>query len=504
MNYMDVAKESNKSLVTLLNSDLDSLLLVATLFSGILVAFLIEIRKGLPEELQGVSNELLGNILKHQDPTAPEIPSLDQLELKFTSQVTWLWAWSLLLSLLSALVASLAKGWVAEVAYAVSGSSWIHAQHHCKRYRNIERGPVKLAIRSLPILIHFAFMLFTVGFAILTYEEIHGLGISAIILAGLAFSIYVWRTFQQDSPFRTPLAMLINDIRRSWGKPAAFPDQEDAQKARALAWLLTQSLAAEKLKSAILAIAGLPFDASVQDELREVQTITVISAALSEELSKGAVKANPEFITACFYALLHLVQTRNGITGVRKELILAFQSLCEQINVFSGTDTIPPSAQGAALSDKYLQHLLMQVYLLNGMPVPDGAVNGAVQNGMTHNPNRLDFRGLLRDATGNRRDKILTDLVVTAKSDNCLSGTVAKFGTILEHLWKALSSTEGSIELRRCYAKILVDVSANVSIRPEIELPTPSTVWLLMSSDDDRLRRYILDAFINIAANGTS
>jgi hypothetical protein len=246
--------------------------------------------------------------------------------------------------------------------------------------------------------------------------------------------------------------MLINDIRRSGGKPAAFPDQEDAQKARALAWLLTQSLAAEKLKSAILAIAGLPFDASVQDELREVQTITVISAALSEELSKGAVKANPEFITACFYALLHLVQTRNGITGVRKELILAFQSLCEQINVFSGTDTIPPSAQGAALcvkgriiqlfgdganrekqrtlfdmalpalirscpsSDKYLQHLLMQVYLLNGMPVPDGAVNGAVQNGMTHNPNRLDFRGLLRDATGNRRDKILTDLVVTAKS----------------------------------------------------------------------------------------
>ncbi|KAJ7611066.1 hypothetical protein DFH06DRAFT_1245522 [Mycena polygramma] len=48
--YMDQAKISDDNLANTFNSDLDPLLIFAGLFSAILSAFLIEIRKGLQED----------------------------------------------------------------------------------------------------------------------------------------------------------------------------------------------------------------------------------------------------------------------------------------------------------------------------------------------------------------------------------------------------------------------------------------------------------------------
>ncbi|KAF7344848.1 hypothetical protein MVEN_01646500 [Mycena venus] len=64
--YMDRAKIFDDNLANLFNSDLDPLLIFAGLFSAILSAFLIEIRKGLQEDLQTITNNLLMTLIENQ------------------------------------------------------------------------------------------------------------------------------------------------------------------------------------------------------------------------------------------------------------------------------------------------------------------------------------------------------------------------------------------------------------------------------------------------------
>ncbi|KAJ6451999.1 hypothetical protein C8R47DRAFT_998263, partial [Mycena vitilis] len=64
--YMDQAKIFDDNLANTFNSDLDPLLIFAGLFSAMLSAFLIEIRKGLQEDLQTITNTLLTVLIENQ------------------------------------------------------------------------------------------------------------------------------------------------------------------------------------------------------------------------------------------------------------------------------------------------------------------------------------------------------------------------------------------------------------------------------------------------------
>ncbi|PVF92528.1 hypothetical protein CPB86DRAFT_673270, partial [Serendipita vermifera] len=112
--YMNQAKISDEELSKILNSDLDSLLIFAGLFSAILSAFLIEVRKGLQEDLQSRTNDLLLTIIRfQQNPNSPvTFESSSFAPTLATIRINAFWFLSLILSLLSALGASLAKGWV--------------------------------------------------------------------------------------------------------------------------------------------------------------------------------------------------------------------------------------------------------------------------------------------------------------------------------------------------------------------------------------------------------
>ncbi|KAJ7819971.1 hypothetical protein B0H13DRAFT_1661112, partial [Mycena leptocephala] len=169
--YMDLANVFDKNLADLFNSDLDPLLIFAGLFSAILSAFLIEIRKGLQEDLQSITNGLLVVLIQGQhNVTAPAMPSLSTfVPSASTRWVNGLWFTSLIFSLVSALGASVAKGWVTQFSSTVSGSSWPDASLHCQRFRGLERWHLKLIIQFLPILIHIAFFLFAAGLIILLF-----------------------------------------------------------------------------------------------------------------------------------------------------------------------------------------------------------------------------------------------------------------------------------------------------------------------------------------------
>jgi hypothetical protein len=90
---------------------------------------------------------------------------------------------------------------------------------------------------------------------------------------------------------------------------ARFPDREDAQQAQALAWLLPQSQDGPTIDAAVQAIAGLPINPPVQDQLLCRQTVDTLSKILTTEPSTDIIdKSKPDLFGACLYALLHLVQ----------------------------------------------------------------------------------------------------------------------------------------------------------------------------------------------------
>ncbi|KAJ7921845.1 hypothetical protein B0H13DRAFT_1604198, partial [Mycena leptocephala] len=169
--YMDLANVFDKNLAELFNSDLDPLLIFAGLFSAILSAFLIEIRKGLKEDLQSITNDLLVILIQTQHTsTAPEMPLSNDFVPTLSSRwVNGLWFTSLMFSLVSALGASVAKGWVTQFSSTISGPSWVGASLHYHRLRDLKRWHLKLIIQFLPILIHIAFFLFAAGLVVLLF-----------------------------------------------------------------------------------------------------------------------------------------------------------------------------------------------------------------------------------------------------------------------------------------------------------------------------------------------
>ncbi|KAJ6469224.1 hypothetical protein DFH09DRAFT_832121, partial [Mycena vulgaris] len=167
--YMVQGKLFDDNLASAFNSDLDPLLIFAGLFSAILTTFLIEIRKGLQEDLQSVTNTLLMTLIARQHNTsATQTPSFPLFQPTSTTRwVNGLWFSSLMFSLMSALGVSLAKGWVTQFSSTVSGSNWGDVRLHCSRFRGLRRWHLKLIVQCLPILIHITFFLFSVGLVIL-------------------------------------------------------------------------------------------------------------------------------------------------------------------------------------------------------------------------------------------------------------------------------------------------------------------------------------------------
>ncbi|KAJ7834586.1 hypothetical protein B0H14DRAFT_2314485, partial [Mycena olivaceomarginata] len=209
--YMDLAKEFDKNLAELFSSDLDPLLIFAGLFSAILSAFLIEIRKGLQEDLQSVTNNLLTVLIQSQhNSTAAEIPPSSTFVPTLSSRwVNGLWFTSLVFSLISALGASVAKGWVTQFSPNVSGSSWSDVSLHCERLRDLERWCLTMIIECLPILIHIAFFLFAAGLVVLLFNDDLPIAIVVLVLTAVVGAAYIGNSivsaYYLNSPLRTPV-----------------------------------------------------------------------------------------------------------------------------------------------------------------------------------------------------------------------------------------------------------------------------------------------------------
>ncbi|KAF8160259.1 hypothetical protein K438DRAFT_1985870 [Mycena galopus ATCC 62051] len=312
--YMDYAKIFDRNLADLFNGDLNPLLIFAALFSAILAAFLIEIRKGLQEDLQTITNGLLVALIQSQhNISGTQIPSSSNfVPATSTRWVNGLWFLSLMFSLMSALGASLAQGW---------------------RLGGLHRWHLKAFIQCLPILIHLAFFLFSSGLVVLLFHDDQTIGIVVLVLTAVVSAI-------------TPVSDIIRYLfTNSWPRDefSASLSDEDGRKAQALSWLLARSLDADIIHEAIRAVAGLRFTLSVHDELVHGATTSIISTLLSEELSKSL--PDLDLLSAYLYALLHCVQAAVQDKGSAK----VPQTLVQTGGVLANTDILPLGLHEVAL-----------------------------------------------------------------------------------------------------------------------------------------------------------
>jgi hypothetical protein len=182
--------------------------------------------------------------------------------------------------------------------------------------RGLERWHLHLIVQCLPILIHIAFFLFSIGLVILLLgdDPTIGIAISALTvpIVVLYLSSSIHPTLYEDSPFRTPISGMIQGLLRPLRGASrlqgvqGFPDQPDAQKAQALAWLLFESQNSKTINAAVYAIAGLVANPRTQDQLLYRATVDTLLQIISTELIRRP--DDTDLLKACLYALLRLLQ----------------------------------------------------------------------------------------------------------------------------------------------------------------------------------------------------
>jgi hypothetical protein len=347
-------------------------------------------------------------------------------------------------SLMSALGASLAKGWVTQLSSAVSGSSWRDAEVHCSQFRGLKRWHLKLILQCLPILIHIAFFLFSMGLVILILRDDTAIGIVIFVLTALIVFLYIGSSihpvYSPDSPFRTPVSGMIRRLfrgSRQLEEFAPFSSRKDAQKAQALTWLLAESSNVDTINAAIHAIAGLPANPAVQDELLHNSTVGLLLRTLSSELTKDS--PDGDSLSSSLYAIFHLVQAAPADTEDANSAA-ALKALIHPGGALYVTDSLAPGIREIALcvkcrillflchgthettvfdteipvlikscADGHLRRLLFEIHLLARPP-------GKATNHLPLSQPPSNFLAILRDRNLANRTKIHEELVKAASA----------------------------------------------------------------------------------------
>ncbi|KAG8741084.1 hypothetical protein FRC10_003324 [Ceratobasidium sp. 414] len=197
--YVEEATEQDQELANLQNKNLDLMLLFAALFSAILTAFLVEAKKMLEEDPAAKSAALL--LLVAQSQQRLEIGS-PETSLKVVENVPFvpttvaryvngLWFTALALSLAAALVAMLAKEWLAGFASSTVRPPYDHALQRQAKYNGLVSWRALYIIALLPSLLHLSLLLFALGLVIYLWSLDKVVALLIGVVAGATLVLYV-------------------------------------------------------------------------------------------------------------------------------------------------------------------------------------------------------------------------------------------------------------------------------------------------------------------------
>ncbi|QRV82798.1 hypothetical protein RhiJN_10813 [Ceratobasidium sp. AG-Ba] len=219
--YVEEAAEQDNELANAQNKNLDLMLLFATLFSAILTAFLLDAKKLLEEDPASTSAALLLLLTQSQqrlelgvpDPSLKLASRTEFTPSKTARFVNGLWFTALALSLAGALIAMLAKEWLAAFVSSSVRPPYGRALQRQAKYTGLVSWRALYIIACLPSLLHLALLLFAIGLVLYLWNLDEKIAIIISIITGTTCILYLLTTMLgalfESCPFVTSISMYI-------------------------------------------------------------------------------------------------------------------------------------------------------------------------------------------------------------------------------------------------------------------------------------------------------
>ncbi|CAE6540195.1 unnamed protein product [Rhizoctonia solani] len=260
--YVEEATKQDTELVDVQNKNLDLMLLFAALFSAILTAFLIESTNMLRQDPVGESASLLLFIAQSQRRIELGTPAevINPIESgKFSPTpiarfINGLWFTALVLSLSAALIAMLAKEWLASYLATSVRPTYERSLARQEQFDGLIAWHTLTIISFLPSLLHLSLLLFSLGLVVYLWALDTGIAVVVAIITGLTVVFYlatlVCGVAFDPCPFVTQLSKYIRTVLwfyiPEWNpqRTSISPDTLIShgtiaeEESRALSWLL--------------------------------------------------------------------------------------------------------------------------------------------------------------------------------------------------------------------------------------------------------------------------
>ncbi|EED85678.1 predicted protein [Postia placenta Mad-698-R] len=217
--YVDEANKALKEYVDLYNSQMDMLLLFATLFSTVVTAFVIVSYGSLQADTSETSLQVLqdilatlqsnGSVQNNQTATAsvPFKPTPSAIRINSC------WFVALVLSLCTAFLVILAKQWLLSITADFSVHMEQKGRQHQLRWKGIGDWELSLIMASLPILLHISLILFFVGLIEFLWSTNTTVAIPVICLTAATAVIYtvthILSVLSPTCPYRSSATDLV-------------------------------------------------------------------------------------------------------------------------------------------------------------------------------------------------------------------------------------------------------------------------------------------------------
>ncbi|OCH94360.1 hypothetical protein OBBRIDRAFT_817205 [Obba rivulosa] len=192
--YLDQAFPEDKETSDGWDSDLDSMLIFAAIFSAVLTAFVIESYQSLQPNSADTSVVLLQAILMGlQANSTPPLPAAVTSQFRPTGsavRVNIYWFASLIISLSTALIAILAKQWVHFLHSGLSPVRETRVRQRQYRMDGLQKWRLPAVLSFLPVLLHIALLLFFAGLLDFAWSLNRAVAITSFILVFVTFLTY--------------------------------------------------------------------------------------------------------------------------------------------------------------------------------------------------------------------------------------------------------------------------------------------------------------------------
>ncbi|KAJ7616380.1 hypothetical protein DFH06DRAFT_909023, partial [Mycena polygramma] len=191
--YTKAADAYDDQLLRQWNQNLDTMLIVATLFSAVVTAFVIETFHDLGPSAQGLTNDLLLDIVQALSPNTSQ-PIVKPQNFAPSPNSIWvngLWFTSLACSLGDAAIAMLIKQWLNAYSAGLPASHQLRSRMRQHRFNALIRWKTPQIISFLPFALSVCVMLFLAGLSILLFSLNNTVAIATTIFVGIIVVFHV-------------------------------------------------------------------------------------------------------------------------------------------------------------------------------------------------------------------------------------------------------------------------------------------------------------------------